>query len=895
MRRVGTLLAVRAASRFMLTDLEPVVELEGLEDCELYKDVLETMPGSTIQPVHPAMVMSFDDAATHMGRDLGQGTGNRKPDVYVGNAAHQKSSKHSSYHTDEKTSSFTPGIKLEGAHATNATGQMASICQKVVLPAAAMDKPIEVLELQYLRTNEGAPPGHIVFVREDQDKSYRNKVRATEWIMEHCVVPFINKLRTDVFGWEQGDPINLEYTAVLQLDGCNEQIELMQSSWFKELCRTYCITIEKSNASATAYEAAADVMQGHKERNRLINVVHPKTRWAQMALAEFDALVAKHPTLKNMPPAALAAMRRVVPYLSRVYRLAYTEEFVIDGHRLVGNIGEGGSWWPSKQAILDTRRKLYTPLELAQLEAEKHDTFPAAYATGEVDESIHAKHQLAEDTDPAGKVKPRYNDRGLRSSRGLIVTHPGQDEKKNRARRKVETERQRVWKAERDDIAGFMVQSRRVEEEAALMLGRRLPGTQKGKDRLMKQLTYELIDRGVKKTKETEGVKKWSKDLLLAYAAVRRLMTPTAVDTAFRTTIRSSDDQDKQTLVRMVLADAGEPVVMVLRPQPMPPAAVPAQAPAPTHVLRANPPAVTEQQHEKASVRLADPEWQANVKATFKGGAGHRSAPAGGAGGQAAKLARAQAARFRAHKMRNPFLRKKSDSYCLGWFGGEIPTMSALVSWAGHSVKNPAAVKAEDPLAVKVGESQFLSISEHGGNLDGCYGWFDENGYLRRSGKAQAGMSAGLPVSGGIGARDKKHVENAGKVGKSVSKAYEIFPGKVSGRQGEAYFEDLDRVILLGYDSSDPEVVKRLTTDGDIFNWPADVVSRVSKVNFGGTNTTQQKQLHFVAYALELFYELMIGSDRDVSESSGFETPLGVHITEKKKKTGGGAGGGAAE
>ena len=102
-----------------------------------------------------------------------------------------------------------------------------------------------------------------------------------------------------------------------------------------------------------------------------------------------------------MPPTALAALRRVVPCLEKVHRIAFSDDDVIEGNQVQGNVGKDGSWWPSKQAMLSTRKQRCTNAETAQLEAEVEQTTQAVCATGEVDESIHAERGLAEDADPA--------------------------------------------------------------------------------------------------------------------------------------------------------------------------------------------------------------------------------------------------------------------------------------------------------------------------------------------------------------------------------------------------------------------------------------------------------------------------------------------------------------
>ena len=89
--------------------------------------------------------------------------------------------------------------------------------------------------------------------------------------------------------------------------------------------------------------------------------------------------------------------------------------------------------------------------------------------------------------------------------------------------------------------------------------------------------------------------------------------------------------------------------------------------------------------------------------------------------------------------------------------------------------------------------------------------------------------------------------------------------------------------------------------------WPKEVLQYVDRIKFAGCSTSvlwsrvvcvllcqnwltrvsihvlycishrlQDKQLHMVGYLFELFYDLMIAPRHNVSQSPGFETPLGV-------------------
>ena len=171
--------------------------------------------------------------------------------------------------------------------------------------------------------------------------------------------------------------------------------------------------------------------------------------------------------------------------------------------------------------------------------------------------------------------------------------------------------------------SGRLPTAKQVEAGAAKKLGEPLPPAQEGRDSQMRKLSLEQIERGIKKTKENAGVKKWTKDSLVACVALRRFKSPSDVDTAFRATPRHSDDTGKESLVRMLAAVAGAPIVMAVRPQPAPAGAPPPRVPPPVPLHAAEAPLPLE-----ASARIGDTTWRTNVKMALKGGRGHRSAPA---------------------------------------------------------------------------------------------------------------------------------------------------------------------------------------------------------------------------------------------------------------------------
>ncbi len=60
-----------------------------------------------------------------------------------------------------------------------------------------------------------------------------------------------------------------------------------------------------------------------------------------------------------------------------------------------------------------------------------------------------------------------------------------------------------------------------------------------------------------------------------------------------------------------------------------------------------------------------------------------------------------------------------------------------------------------------------------------------------------------------------------------------------------------------------------------IFLWSDVMLHRIGEIKFLGAKVLADKQLHMVGYMIELCYDLALSSDHNISESAGFETPLG--------------------
>jgi hypothetical protein len=175
-------------------------------------------------------------------------------------------------------------------------------------------------------------------------------------------------------------------------------------------------------------------------------------------------------------------------------------------------------------------------------------------------------------------------------------------------------------------------------------------------------------------------------------------------------------------------------------------------------------------------------------------------------------------------------------------------------------------------------DGSFLLAHNEVSKKEGCYLYWDKvNLCWRRSGKVNT--KSGNVTSRGFGIRGKEHNENS-KNSNLTSKFYRTFPSvdaPVPDSQLQlGFFEDLEQYCALGFSRQDKSHQSLYTTTGDgIFLWSDVMLHRIGEIKFPGAKVLADKQLHMVGYMIELCYDLALSSDHNISESAGFETPLG--------------------
>ena len=95
-----------------------------------------------------------------------------------------------------------------------------------------------------------------------------------------------------------------------------------------------------------------------------------------------------------------------------------------------------------------------------------------------------------------------------------------------------------------------------------------------------------------------------------------------------------------------------------------------------------------------------------------------------------------------------------------------------------------------------------------------------------------------------------------------------------SSRRGS--FQMLRMRIALAFDKNKRKHVETLCAKNQgIFVWQDLHMQKLHRLKWKDESLIA-KQLHMIAYSVELFYDLCIDVDDNISESAGFETPLGI-------------------
>jgi hypothetical protein len=89
-------------------------------------------------------------------------------------------------------------------------------------------------------------------------------------------------------------------------------------------------------------------------------------------------------------------------------------------------------------------------------------------------------------------------------------------------------------------------------------------------------------------------------------------------------------------------------------------------------------------------------------------------------------------------------------------------------------------------------------------------------------------------------------------------------------------FEDLKQRCGLGFSRNENLEALHQTDGSGMFVWSKEALERIEAITFSGAKDLKAKQLHMAGCLCELVCDLDLAPGNNVSQSPGFETPLGT-------------------
>ena len=291
----------------------------------------------------------------------------------------------------------------------------------------------------------------------------------------------------------------------------------------------------------------------------------------------------------------------------------------------------------------------------------------------------------------------------------------------------------------------------------------------------------------------------------------------------------------------------------------------------------------------KASEMMGDAAWVAQVQTAFVLPEDIQLTHTPEDAARADHLQGILTARLYVHVRTRVVDTSKHSHWCLQWAHHNLPRLCAIAVMIRHikgnivtarsdacllSPKISAFQKVECTQAQDAGAA--MSASKVAASLEGCYLYReasdDESRWIR------SGKSSGLNCN--LGSRHKQHQKASLLKEDKPSKFYLSYPCKSTNFQGSmrrGWFQDVSQYVGMAFDRHDTQAVHVLCDEEHgIFEWQSHIYACLQQCPWQQQDMIN-KQLNMVAYLVELFYDLCLSPQDNVSESPGFELPMGIH------------------
>ncbi len=313
------------------------------------------------------------------------------------------------------------------------------------------------LTMQGFLTGSHDECGFLVFCRakgDDDDDSSPITVRA-KYYVENVLLPWVKQERQQCMPTWQHDDVLPELTALVMVDGQQQQLAALMSETMQDKFEAERITLLKLPAGATARAQAADVSPAFKSLKKVMRRVwaDPHFKSGHFGGVVSDILEAARTDGVKLTRGRMVMLEKFLTRLPSALCQSFNPKNVAEGFTVTGIASEEEKdGTPDLAKLLATCQRKVSPAEYALVMA----AIPAAHkivcAEGSIAES--AFNELAIEIDQTKDGRPAVRNDGAHIShlRAVIITHDAQQQQRTAERemamdRVAETAAREVTKA----------------------------------------------------------------------------------------------------------------------------------------------------------------------------------------------------------------------------------------------------------------------------------------------------------------------------------------------------------------------------------------------------------------------------------------------------------------
>jgi hypothetical protein len=821
---------------------------------KLFQLVQEAHGGLPIFPIKPSHMTTTDDTVAYVFDGRGMGKDQFR---LLSQKSNKKAGTLSKYSQGEQI--HCNGLRVKITYSFNGAGASAPVFVSVTglteheLPKEAVPSGLLALKIQGLCVggtgiNLGEmPAGWLVFIRNDNDgESEKKRYR---FYRENVFIPFLNDIRKEYDGWVEKSTIEDESTIISWQDGDFAQVATLTEDETLENFRALKVVLNKQNPARSATEQAADLAKVFKLIKQLVQTVTiadlpaDQSPLKRAIAAQFQALTAE--AKLNLRPNKYKALIDFIACLPEMLTKACTRENIVHGSTANGMLDQKKRRFPGFDNLLGTCRKHPTVEEYKLCEDSFKELFEYQFLHGHVPDDKFDEFGFPQDEDPDGNTVRREATLSQEThQRAKCLSHKHQVELRSLRRSEVESASRR----KRAVVDNRIMKHLNVNVKCQEKLGNFGEATFEDFAKCRgDELTSFLFVRD-----PTISVSKLPKKGKVADAEA-------GVDVLI---LRAFGARTKP----IRLKDPSEVTEQDATSEPLP-------AHRAAEVIEVRTDSARWTCSEQASAFFENKDWMSAVKLCFDPQGKlmqEESTVSDEMKSRANSLQVQLTARLASHVSRRINDEAKHNHWSLRWAAANFARLAAIMILFSHVKEDLECLDATDSLLAPV--RNFLLATNAEAQLEGAYLYEDKNrGKWVRSGKV---IGRSFAVRGGEHTKASMLQTSRDQ----ASKFYSLYPSKnaqlysTCGRRG--WFENLQQCVALGFDRRQNGVISSLKEI--VFLFDADSKVKVGRVNFAGTSSLADKQLHMVGYLCELAYDLGLGLLDNVSSNPGFETCLGV-------------------